>query len=63
MQGFLGPRALANFAAESALSPEEWIAVRRADVDRTQGVVRVERTVVDGEEKAVRLDRLRVDQV
>ena len=51
MQGFFRPRALAIFAAESALSPEEWIAVRRADVDRTQGVVRVERTAVDGEEK------------
>ena len=63
MQGFFRPRALAIFAAESALSPEEWIAVRRADVDRTQGVVRVERTAVDGEEKPVRLDRLGVDQV
>lgn len=48
----LGPMygSLAVFAADSALRPEEWIA-RRADVDRAQGVVRVERTIVDGEEK------------
>ena len=33
------------------MRPEEWAAVRRADVDRERGVVRVERTVVDGKEK------------
>ena len=42
---------LTIFAAETALRPEEWAALRRGDVDRDLGVVRVERTVVDGEEK------------
>ncbi len=49
----LGPvyGPLVVFAAETALRPEEWAAARRQDVDRVQGVVRVERTVVDGLEK------------
>jgi integrase len=49
----LGPvyGPLVVFAAETALRPEEWAAVRRADVERDRGVVRVERTVVDGAEK------------
>jgi integrase len=49
LRSVYGP--LVIFAAESALRPEEWIAVRRVDVDRVKGVVRVERTIVDGEEK------------
>jgi integrase len=46
----LGPvyGPLVVFAAETALRPEEWAALRRQDVDRVEGVVRVERTVVDG---------------
>ena len=43
----LGPLygPLVVFAAETALRPAEWLAVHRSDVDRSQGVVVVERTL------------------
>jgi integrase len=49
----LGPSfgALAVFACETALRPSEWAALERRDVDRDEGVVRVERTIVDGQRK------------
>jgi integrase len=43
---------LVVFAAQTALGPEEWIGLERRDVDRPAGVVRVERTVVDGHAKS-----------
>ena len=48
----LGPvyGPLVVFAAETALRPEEWAAVRRGDLDREHGVVRVERTSSWGRE-------------
>ena len=42
---------LVVFAAETGLRPEEWLALERRDIDRQAGVVRVERTVVDGRVK------------
>jgi integrase len=38
-------------ACETATRPSEWAGLQRRDVDRERGVVRVERTVVDGREK------------
>lgn len=40
-----------RFAAATGLRPEEWIALERADVDRTARVVRVARTHVEGRTK------------
>ena len=49
----LGPRygPMIVFAAETGLRPEEWIALERRDIDRRAGVVRIERTCVDGRVK------------
>jgi len=38
-------------ACETATRPSEWAGLQRRDVDRERGVVRVDRTVVDGREK------------
>jgi integrase len=48
--GELGARdaVLVRFAAETGLRPCEWIALERRDVDRTAGVVLVEREHVEG---------------
>ncbi len=48
--GELGTRdaALVRFAAETGLRPCEWIALERRDIDRTAGVVLVEREHVEG---------------
>jgi integrase len=44
-----GPVAV--FAVETGLRPSEWIALERRDIDRTNKLVRVRRSVVDGESK------------
>lgn len=48
--GELGSRdaALVRFAAETGLRPCEWLALERRDIDRTAGVVLVEREHVEG---------------
>lgn len=51
--GELGARdtALVRFATETGLRPCEWLALERRDVDRSAGVVLVEREHVNGETK------------
>ncbi len=49
----LDPRyaGIPTFAAGTGLRPEEWIALERADIDRTAGVVHVRRRFTGGELK------------
>lgn len=42
---------IAVFAVETGLRPSEWIALERRDIDRANKLVRVRRSVVDGEAK------------
>ena len=47
---FYGP--LVTFAAETALRPSEWIALQWGDIDRWEGVARVDRTYAHGRLKS-----------